>query len=437
MPRISSILLILLVLFLFMRFDKPLVFSEIAVLIYDSEGSSKAAEIQQMLEVCNRDDLLPGYRFRVRRGWFDIDDRLDAAALEGTDVLLVPGGYPAMLHQYWKREDLRGWVRSGGGYVGICAGEILAVEGFTKDPLFGKLEGLRIAPNIQRTGTQWVGGRNIRMTEEGTLLFGLSGDQRVLNWNGSVLGYRQVPSQGPRIFAEYSGNQQDLEIRSHGKGLWSSQWAGQAAILGDYYGLGRVVLSGPHPEHPLGSGLYQKPRLIGGMVKWASRDDSPVPTVLGREDILAAETTTPGLSAVSCDVTSPTRVASVNLFVREGEGRGILGLYRSGKDGKPTELLSQTPAFDLHPGWQRGMLTEEIEIGASTTVWLAWILEKPVILAADYPKYSRDLGDASARFSWLEWGSLVNEELPALFPSEGQGISLLVSIHALGEAILR
>ena len=126
-----------------------------------------------------------------------------------TDVLVVPGGYLYKFPRFWEREDLRSWVREGGGYVGICGGEIVAIEGKTDDPFFGSFHGLDIATNVYRVNPKWVGVRNIRMTEKGSRLLGLSGDQRVLHWNGSILGYHYSPTDGESVFAVYDGNGDD------------------------------------------------------------------------------------------------------------------------------------------------------------------------------------------------------------------------------------
>ena len=143
--------------------------TEIRVLIYRCEGAAKTAEIEEALNRCNKEKLLPGYRFVVTRKNFTLADKLDSTDLRQADVLIVPGGYVYQFPRYWEREEIRDWIRRGGGYVGICAGEILAIEGRVEGSFFGSFEGLEIAPRIERVNSRWVipfgsDSRRMRMT---------------------------------------------------------------------------------------------------------------------------------------------------------------------------------------------------------------------------------------------------------------------------------
>ena len=220
----------------------------VRVLVFSHDGASKTDYIERALLTCNREELIPGIRFHVVRRHFNRRERLDANALAGFDVLVISGGWVDTFHPNWAPQDVRAFVASGGGYVGICAGEILAIEGAVKDPFFGTYQGLEIAPAVERTQPEWVGSRNIRFSEEGSLALGLSGDQRVLHWNGSILRYR-TPAEGG-VFATFDGNGADIEDPEHGRDWWQPAWADGAAIITDRFGGGRVLLSSPHPEHP-------------------------------------------------------------------------------------------------------------------------------------------------------------------------------------------
>jgi glutamine amidotransferase-like uncharacterized protein len=405
----------------------------IRVLVYGCDGAAKVDDIVASLEACNREKLIPGYRYEVTRGWFDLENKLDLEELEKHDVLIVPGGYLHKFPRFWIAEDIRRWVRGGGGYVGICGGEIVAIEGSAEGTFFGSFEGLQIAPHVYRINPRWVGERNVRMTDEGTLLLGLSGDQRMFHWNGSVLGYRVPPPFGERIFAIYAENEQDPEQPAYGEDLWNPAWDGAAAILGDQFGEGRLILSGPHPEFPSEEGKFQKPRLIGAMVKWAHRDDSELPFVVGREDKLPGELVTTRLSAMSTLVTAASRISSMSVFIRKGRGRGVLGIY-SNRDGKPERLLTHSSPFSLagKPGWYDVQLLSPITAAPGTRIWLAWMFDGPVALASDTKKNAGDLGGSRIVLSSDRWSMTASSVMPRIFPSGDSDLQEIVALYALG-----
>ncbi len=403
----------------------------IKVLVYGCEGAAKVDDIVASLEACNREKLIPGYRFEVKKGWFDLENKLTFEELDKHDVLIVPGGYLHKFPRFWIADDIRRWVSSGGGYVGICGGEIVAIEGSTENSFFGSFEGLQIAPHVYRINPRWVGERNVRMTDEGTLLLGLAGNQRMFHWNGSVLGYRNPPPFGERIFAVYADNEEDPENPAYGKDLWNPAWDGAAAILGDQFGEGRLILSGPHPEFPSEAGKFQKPRLIGAMVKWAHRDDSELPFVIGREDKLPRELVTSRLAAMSTLVTAASQLGTMSIYIKEGAGRGVLGVYSS-RNGKPDRLLSQSSPFPLtgKSGWRDVKLLDPITISSGTGIWLAWMFDSPVALAADTKKNSGDLGGSSIVLSSSQWTKKAS--MPRVFPSGSSILQEIVALYALG-----
>ena len=406
----------------------------IRVLIYWCEGAAKTAEIEKSLAFCNENGFLPGYRFEVTRKWFDATAPLNAGVLDKFDVLIVPGGYVYKFPRSWVREDVRGWVGGGGGYVGICAGEILAIDGSVKESFFGSYQGLEIAPNVERIGSQWVGARNIRMSEQGTSLFGYAGEQRMLVWNGSILRYRGTPSIGKQVFAIYSGNGPDLEDVGHGGDLWQGEWNGGAALLGDTFWKGRVMLSSPHPEFPSEQGKYRKARMIGAMVKWAFQDNRSVPYILGRDDKLSTFRTFADLTAMSSLVTADSSIGKISVFLEEGTVKGRLGIYSGGMEDRPGKLLAQTGEVVLSGAgeWQTVDLREEVRVKKDSTVWLAWVFDGPVSLAVDTDANVGNLGGTLLRSSFLGWNDMSEEELPAFFPVRGENINMLVGIHALG-----
>jgi hypothetical protein len=397
-------------------------------LIYHHDGASKTDYIKRALEACNRYALVPGYQFDVSLQEFDPDDPLDRRALDGFDVLLISGGWVDTFHPSWVAADIRDFVRNGGGYVGICAGEILAIEGVVDSPFFGHYEGLEIAPAVVRESPQWVGGRNIRLTETGARELGVSGDQRVLHWNGSILRYRGAPPVGSGVLAVFAGNGPDPERQEHGDDLWNANWNGQAAILSDVFGRGRVMLCAPHPEHPREDARYQKSRLIGNMVRWAYGAPATDVVAIGREEILPRTRVTAGVEALSAHIATAMQLETLRMHLRSDRGRGTLGVY-SDEDGKPGRLLASTDPFVLLPdgGWIERPLRRPLDLSAGDTVWLAWRYEESVRIAVDLPEYPSDAG--ATRVAVAEgWDG---EGLPAAFPPDHRLGRELVSVAGL------
>ncbi len=406
----------------------------IDVLIYTCLGTRQTEQLLYILEKANELRILPDYDIRTRLIYFDESNIMDAEELNDYDVLIVPGGYVGMYQYFWDRDDIRDWVYNGGGYIGICAGEILAIDGVVEDSIFGPYRGLEIVPNVRRIGPEWVGARNVKMTELGTEKLGFSGDQRFIVWNGSVFYYENKPEQGEKIFAYYDDNSLDLEWELHGIDRWLESYNKNAAIIGDYFGDGRLILSGPHPEISSGNNIYQKYRMVANMIKWVYKDDSNVTYVIGREDVLEEYTNSENLNAMSVYIEKDTYISNLNIYLHNAHGNAALGIYSDNEDGLPGELLTQVSfsAFS-NGGWCTKPLNEELFVEGNTKIWLAWISEnKDTLYLTDYPSNNGDVGDTVVVSTELEWNKLESGLLPSLFPADLIPENRIVSIFALG-----
>ncbi len=406
----------------------------IDVLVYTSLGTRQTEQILYILEKSNELNILPDYEIRTSLIYFDESNKLDAEELNNYDVLIVPGGYVGLYQYFWEAEDIRTWVYNGGGYIGICAGEILAIDGVVEDSIFGPYTGLDMVPNVKRIGPEWVGARNIKMTELGMEILGLSGNQRFMLWNGSVFYYIRVPEQGSKIFAYYDDNSLDLEMEPHGIDRWLESYNKEAAIIGDYFGEGRIVLSGPHPEISSANNIYKKHRVLANMVKWVYKDDTDVSYVLGREDTLREYTYSSKLNAMSVFVEKDTNISKLSIYLHNAKGSTTLGVYASNEDGLPGKLLTQVSfsAFS-NGGWCSKELNEELFVEQNTTIWLAWIVEEPYTLyLTDYPQNEGDIGDTIIISTEVHWSDLESALLPEAFPPNGTVENKIASIYALG-----
>ena len=157
------------------------------------------------------------------------------------------------------RNNVREFVRGGGGYVGICAGAYLACSNFKWS--LGIL-------NASTVSSKWQRGQGFlefEVTDEGRKLLGeVKGLHKVRYHNGPIImpGERtDVPAYTPvALFrseiAEY-GSPVGVMVNSPAQALGT-------------FGKGRVFISSPHPENTPGL-----EHLIPRGVLWAGGVDAP------------------------------------------------------------------------------------------------------------------------------------------------------------------
>jgi GMP synthase-like glutamine amidotransferase len=157
------------------------------------------------------------------------------------------------------RNNVREYVRGGGGFVGICAGAYLACSNFKW--------GLGIL-NAGTVSSKWRRGQgfmDIEVTDEGRKILGdVKGTFKVRYNNGPVLkpaGRTDVPAYTPVAFfrseiAEY-GSPVGVMVNSPSHALGT-------------FGKGRVFISSPHPENTPGLEHF-----IPRGVLWAGGVDAP------------------------------------------------------------------------------------------------------------------------------------------------------------------
>ncbi len=139
------------------------------------------------------------------------------------------------------RNNVREYVRGGGGYLGICAGAYLACANFTW--------GLGIL-NASTVSKKWLRGQgfmDLEITDEGRKLLGdVRGTFKVRYHNGPIIkpgDLADVPAYTPIAFfrseiAEF-GSPAGVMVNSPSQALGT-------------FGKGRVFISSPHPENTPG-----------------------------------------------------------------------------------------------------------------------------------------------------------------------------------------
>ena len=156
---------------------------------------------------------------------------------------------------------IRNFVSSGHGYLGICAG---AYAGSSY--VNGLYYAWGVATNVRCKAVSHVGNLRITMTSSGSQLLSTSGTITLAYCNGPAM-YQYGGSI--ITFATYTDN-------SNGHQRYG-------AIVGDTYGKGRSILSGPHPEL-----TPQNPFLLAKMIIWAANLKSVTANSLTESQINSA-----------------------------------------------------------------------------------------------------------------------------------------------------
>jgi glutamine amidotransferase-like uncharacterized protein len=211
----------------------------IRVLIYS--GTSAASDcvngIKTALTSANNNNLVPGYRFT-----YSTSGTITTSILSNYDLLAMPGGSSGKTYiKYVSGSVIRNFVSTGHGYLGICAG---AYSG--SQYVDGLYQGWGVAPNVHAKAVSYTGTLPVTYSSSASQLLGLSGTITLHHYNGAAMY-----GNGITYFAYYADS--------------STGYKGYGAIVGDTYGSGRSVLSGPHPEL-----APQNPALLAKMIIWAA-----------------------------------------------------------------------------------------------------------------------------------------------------------------------
>jgi glutamine amidotransferase-like uncharacterized protein len=185
-----------------------------------------------------------------------------AGVLTNYDVVIFTGGsgskQAASLGE-GGREEVRKFVKSGGGYVGICAGAYLACSGFSWG--VGVLDARTVSDKWMR-GT---GNVEIEVTEKGKTITDLSTNKQEIKYaNGPIIkpnGRDDIPDYEPIAFFR-------TELAKNGtpKGVMVDS----PAMARGEFGKGRVIISSPHPEQTAGMEGFSE-----HAVRWAAGRTKP------------------------------------------------------------------------------------------------------------------------------------------------------------------
>jgi glutamine amidotransferase-like uncharacterized protein len=176
--------------------------------------------------------------------------KITTTALKNADLLVMPGGDGGWTYLEALTADeenaIRDFIKNGGGYLGTCAGAYLAAKvTYRYDKKTEWYKGLGIAPNIEAYPVDFEGKTTVKLESGKTVT--------LAHYNGAAM------KGGKKVFGTYADN--------------NTGYKGYGAIVGDYYGKGRVVLIGPHPELS-----PQHPEIIQQVLTWIKGSATSTPT---------------------------------------------------------------------------------------------------------------------------------------------------------------
>jgi hypothetical protein len=194
-------------------------------------------------------------------------DDVRAGALDRADVVLFTGGRGSVQGQLLGeegRERVRRFVRDGGGYVGICAGSFLAMQGAEEFHKIAILAGRSLTGDLWRRGT--APARVV--PNDGS-------SARELHYeNGPLIAPVDVEGLPPFVtLATF-----DADVYWEEYGTRSGEMRGTPAVVAASYGRGRMVLFSPNPTLEPGH-----PQLLARAARWTSERGRVRPNLRWRD----------------------------------------------------------------------------------------------------------------------------------------------------------
>ena len=176
-------------------------------------------------------------------------------ALDDLDLLVMPGGSSNVIVGDLGpkgEEKLKEFVRRGGGYVGMCAGNVILL-----DDEYRVAYGMKMVPYSRYGAFSGDAMTSMALTDEGAKALGMTKETFDVWYSGGPIMFRrhdEVPDAKIETWGVYGRN-----VTNEG---WGAHMAGNVACLGGTYGKGRIAATACHPEFrhssdPLLKGLFR------------------------------------------------------------------------------------------------------------------------------------------------------------------------------------
>lgn len=185
-------------------------------------------------------------------------EQIRQGALKDFDVIVQGGGgsrEQAMQLEEEGREQIRTFVRNGGGYLGICAGAYLAAA--DKDY---QLQILNARVVDRRHWARGRGDVELGFTAVGKQEIGEKADKPIVMYHqGPLLAPAEDKNLPPYTVVAQFDSEVALKGAPHGV------MVGTTALASGSYGRGRVFVISPHPEQTAGH-----EDMVRGAVEWVA-----------------------------------------------------------------------------------------------------------------------------------------------------------------------
>jgi N-formylglutamate amidohydrolase/glutamine amidotransferase-like uncharacterized protein len=176
-------------------------------------------------------------------------EQIRSGGLAGLDILMHPGGSGGEQGRNLDepgREKIRGFVREGGGFIGICAGAYLATAQYPWS--LNILDAKVIDTKHWKRG---VGTVDIQLTPAGREILRTPNQKLPIHYaNGPLL----APANRPEIdnYEEMANFKTEMAKNGAPEGVMT----GTTAIARGRFGQGRVICFSPHPEMTAGLDVF-------------------------------------------------------------------------------------------------------------------------------------------------------------------------------------
>lgn len=220
----------------------------IRVALYDDAGAFGKG-VPRVTEILGKS---PEVKLTIVKG-----KDIAAGALKDYDVVIFTGGsgskQAAGIGEAG-REEVRQFVKKGGGYIGICGGAYLACSGFSWG--LGVLDAKTVSSKWKRG----VGDVQIVVNDTGAKTIGLPAkEQKIRYANGPII----MPASRPEVpdYEPMALFRTELSENGTPPGVMVNSPAWVRGI----YGKGRVITSSPHPEQTAGMDAW-----VENAVRWVA-----------------------------------------------------------------------------------------------------------------------------------------------------------------------
>jgi len=222
----------------------PVLAREIKVLSYSGSGAGMDDVDNQ--HMCFEKDIIPGVQIRGYKS-----TRITSQALDGYDVLLMPGG--SLYYTSMDQDAIRSFVKNGGGYYGTCAGAYAGCTTVGAHKITGQIDPWNASVKVDSVGTG-PDGLPIYPDQAG---LGLSSARCEFYYDVGKqtnkltgAGKAAFPNQQASVDIDHhNGPAMDVNQATSLATFSSGGEIGKASIIGDTFGAGKVILVSPHPEH--------------------------------------------------------------------------------------------------------------------------------------------------------------------------------------------